>query len=501
MASAIRRATSVIGAKRKTVMKTKSKSIRTRLNTSVASPVQIQFENSLALRVIGQPNGVSLAARARARAENPLRNKRRPIYTALLLGPTSVGKTETVREAAYLTHGDRDAFIQINAAAYKEKHRISQLIGAPPGYVGYKDTSDPREEERKKQGLKDKSAKLSKENLIASRKGSSVAITYVLIDELEKAGDDFFDLLLSIFEDGVIDFGNNEEADFREVVFFLTGNVGAFEVARLARRIGFNQKPVTNEDIADTVQSSMNSVFKPEFLARIDEICVYNKLSRTDLLRVVGTEVERVKERILNDLPRGTAFELKVDGAAEEFILEQALEHGDNARDIRRTTDKLLTDCLGNELMKNSIPLGSLVEVTHEAEETALAFYMTEGAGKVSAADLVENATGKETGVSMQRAIERAQYEMKRGVVPVNRYLIHVPLAKNENPVEEAISLIGDIKSVYELEILKWSVGLKPSFVEAEVLMTAAFEPQIKRVYKNATIKLLLEGGTTASAQ
>ena len=501
MASAVRKLASVSASKRKTVMKTKLQSTRTRLNTSVASPVQVQFEKNLSIRVIGQPDGVSLAARARARAENPLRNKRRPIYTALLLGPTSVGKTETVREAAYLTHGDRDAFIQINAAAYKEKHRISQLIGAPPGYVGYKDKDDAKDEERRKKGLKDKSAKLSKENLIASRKGSTVPITYVLIDELEKAGEDFFDLLLSIFEDGVIDFGNNEEADFREVVFFLTGNVGAFEVAKLAMRIGFIQTTVTNDDIANTVQKSMNLVFKPEFLARIDEICVYNKLSRQDLLRVVGTEIARVKERIVNDLPRGTAFELVVDAAAEEFILKTALEHGDNARDIRRTTDKLLTDCLGNELMKNSIPLGALVEVTHEAEETALAFYMTEGEGKVSAADLVENAAGKETGVSMQRAIERAQYEMKRGVVPVNRYLIHVPVSKDENPLEEAMSLIGDINRVYELETMKWSIGMKPSFVEVEVMMTAAFVPQIKRVYKNATIKLIADGDTTASAQ
>ncbi|HEY9757335.1 MAG TPA: AAA family ATPase [Oculatellaceae cyanobacterium] len=484
-------------------MKTKAKpqSTRTRLNTSVASPVQIQFEENLGVRVIGQPNGVSLAARARARAENPLRNKRRPIYTALLLGPTSVGKTETVREAAFLTHGNRDAFIQVNAAAYKEKHRISQLIGAPPGYIGYKDASDPREEERKKKGLKDRSAKLSKENLIASRMGSTVPITYVLIDELEKACEDFFDLLLSIFEDGVIDFGNNEEADFREVVFFLTGNVGAFEVARLAKKIGFIQPTITNEDIANTVQGSMQLVFKPEFLARIDEICVYNKLSRADLLLVVGTEVDRVKERILNDLPRGTQFELRVDGSAREFILEQALLHGDNARDIRRTTDKLLTDCLGNELMKGSIPLGSLVEVTHEAEETALAFYMTEGAGYVSAADMLAHATGNETGVSLQRAIERAQYEMKRGVVPINRYQIHVPIRADQNPLEEALGLIEDIKNVYELEILKWSIGMKPMSVEAEVLMTAAFEPQIKRTYKNATIKLLLEGDTTASAQ
>ncbi len=481
-------------------MKTKS-TPRTRLQTSVASPVQSQFEQALGVRVIGQPNGVALAARARARAENPLRNKRRPIYVALLLGPTSVGKTETVREAAFLTHGDPDAFIQINAAAYKEKHRISQLIGAPPGYVGYKDSDDPREDERKKKGLKDKSAKLSKENLIASRKGSKVEITYVLIDELEKAGEDFFDLLLSIFEDGVIDFGNNEEADFRQVVFFLTGNVGAFEVARLGNKMGFITKPVTHDDIESTVEGAMKNVFKPEFLARIDEICVYNKLSKSDLLRIVGTEVIRLKDRILNDLPRGTQFELRVDALAEAYLLEQALVNGDNARDIRRICDKLLTDALGNELMKGSIPLGSLVEVTHEEGDSGLSFFLTEGQGQVAAADLLGgNASNKQTGVSMQRSIERAQYEMQRGLGAIDRYVITVPTNRQDAPMEEALSLLHDIRAIFGLEIVKWSVGIKPSFVEVEVLMTSAFEPQIKKVYKTATIKLI-ESGTGEAAQ
>jgi len=472
---------------------------RVKLNVHVPSDIQQKFEQNLGCRVIGQPNGVALAARARARAENPLRNKRRPIYVALLLGPTSVGKTETVREAAFLTHGDADAFIQVNAAAYKEKHRISQLIGAPPGYVGYKDGSDPREEDRKKKGLKDKSAKLSKENLIASRKGSKVPITYVLVDELEKAGEDFFDLLLSIFEDGVIDFGNNDEADFREVVFFLTGNVGAYELSRLGKRIGFTLTQVVQKDIQSTVEGAMKEVFKPEFLARIDEVCVYNKLSKDDLLAIVGTEISRLKDRLL-DLPRGSYFELKVDALAEKFLLTRALVNGDNARDIRRICDKLLTDALGNELMKDSIPVGSLVEVTHEAGSDDLSFFLTEGVGQVSAADLLGAGYGKnnQTGVPLQRGIERAQYAMKKGTVAIDRYTIQVP-SEQSGPMEEALALLGDIRRVFGLEIVKWSVSLKPSYVEAEVLMTAAFEPLIKKVYKTATIKLIDRDSVSAA--
>jgi ATP-dependent Clp protease ATP-binding subunit ClpA len=487
--------------KKEKVMKTQSikkPANRVALNTKVQSSVQVQFSEALGSRVIGQPNGVSLAARARARAENPLRNKKRPIYVALLLGPTSVGKTETVREAAFLTHKDADAFIQINAAAYKEKHRISQLIGAPAGYIGFKDSDSASEEERKKKGIRDKSAKLSKENLIASRKGSDVPITYVLIDELEKAGEDFFDLLLSIFEDGVIDFGNNDETDFREVVFFLTGNVGAFEISRLAKRIGFRIAEATHEDIESTVDGAMKLAFKPEFLARIDEICVYNKLSRENLFDIVGTEISRVKERILSELPRGTQFELEVDASAQTFILDKALASGDNARDVRRFCDKLITDVLGNELVKKTIPVAALVEVTHEASNDELSFFLTEGVGYVSAADLIDgHAANIQTGVVMQRAVEKAQYEMKKGKTTASRYLITVPSAKKGS--KEAISLIYDIQSVFGLEVLKWTVSMKPAYVEVEVLMTADFEPQIKSVYKTATFKMLEDEALTGS--
>jgi hypothetical protein len=264
--------------------------------------------------------------------------------------------------------------------------------------------------------------------------------------------------------------------------------------------MGFLQPAVTQEEIENTVTGAMNNVFKPEFLARIDEICVYNKLSKADLLRVVGTEVEHVKDRIVDDLPRGTQFELRVDASAQAFLLEQALVTGDNARDIRRICDKLLTDCLGNEMIKGNIPLGALVEVVHEANEPALAFYVSEGAGHVSAADLLAWATGNETGVSLQRGIERARYELKRGVATIDRYVINVPLKRDKNPMEEALGLIQDIRNIFELEVLKWSVGLKPAFIEVEVFMTSAFEPQIKKVYKTATIKKI-DGQSSAAAQ
>ena len=142
------------------------------------------------------------------------------------------------------------------------------------------------------------------------------------------------------------------------------------------------------------------------------------------------------------------------------------------------------------------------MEVTHETGETSLSFFFSEGLGRVSAADLLDSVSSRNnnTGVSMQRGIEKAHYEMKKGASVINQYAITIPTGEHGNPMEDALGLVHDIRQVFGLEIVKWTVGMKPKYVEVEVLMTSAFEPQIKRVFKTATFKLI-DRDATAAAQ
>ncbi|HEY9869716.1 MAG TPA: AAA family ATPase, partial [Candidatus Obscuribacterales bacterium] len=386
---------------------------RLRLETGKPSEQETNFRSRLDVRIVGQEGGKAAATRAYRRFLNPLRDRRRPIYVAYLLGDKGSGKTLTAETCAELIHGDSTAFIKVNCSNYKEKHRVSQLLGAPPSYVGYKDPTDAKDQP--KPGQIDTSAKLSMHNKVASRKGSPVPVTVVLLDEAEKMVEELEDVFLSIFDKGEVDFGNNTVGDYTDCIFFLAGNVGSEQLRRLKRRMGFHiSDEVSSEDVTSTVWKVLEDRYKPEFLDRIDEVVVYQALTAAEKRAVVDSEILKLEERIMSQLPRGLQFTLEIDKKAREFVLAEALKGDGSARKIKRTLSQLVEEPLGNELIKHTISLGDVVEVTHEKGKGGLSFFLVEGAGEVSEADRLPvhgDTPATLKGLAFQRKLDRAQHK------------------------------------------------------------------------------------------
>lgn len=429
---------------------------RIKLNVHEPCEQAVEAARRFDSRIVGQKPAKDMVARAYRRFLNPLRDKRRPIYSAMLLGEPGQGKTLTAEELAFLLHGDPTAYIKVNCGAYKEKHRVSQLIGAPAGYVGY---SDPKDEEKlPKSGKLDPSAKLSMHNKVASRKGSPTPVTVILLDEIEKMHPDLEDVLLSILDKAEVDFGNNTVGDFSDCVILMAGNIGSFEVSRLGRRMGFvttsDSRP-THDDIRSTIFKVLEERYKPEFIDRIDEVVIYETLSASQKRLIVDVEIAKLEERIMSELPRGFAFTLKVDDRARDFIHAQATAGKGSARKLKRLLNGLLEEPLGNELAKKTIRLGDLVEVTYESGET-LSFYMVEGEGDVAEADtMIVSGPDNMGGLAFQRKVDRALRKAARAEKAL--FEITIEADSQSQLAVDTHDLIGELTRIYGVAIVRTS--------------------------------------------
>lgn len=387
---------------------------RVKLNINEPSDRQRMVEQFFEDNLVGQPGLAGAATRAYARGISIIRRNGRPIYVVFALGKRGTGKTYTPSMLAKFIHGDEDALVKIKCGAYKEPHRVAQLLGAPPSYTGYKDPDDPKNQLRPDQV--DKSAKLSRHNLVASRRGSSVPISIVMFDEVEKAIEELEDVLLSIMWEGEADLGNNETTDFSDCIIWLTGNVAADQLEKLGNVVGFIQPKVKQGDIEDTVQSVLSNRYKPEFLDRIDEVVIAEQFTGNQMREMVEVHVNAFRRSLEDDLPRGKQFDLVVDESAIDFVLKKAQEETDSARGIVRAIETLISDPLGNELTKNTISLGDRVEVVHEEGSKVLSFYLVEGDGAVSDADTMVMFGNRDAGVGlgMQRRTARANALAKK---------------------------------------------------------------------------------------
>jgi hypothetical protein len=347
-----------------------------RLDIGQATDQEKEFLRVLESRIVGQVSGKRAAARAFRRALNQLKDGRGPIYKLLQIGKSRTGKTLTAETAALAMHGDSEALVFIDCESYKQSHQIQQLLGAPPSYVGYKDPKD------QKTGQPDPSALFARVNLIASRKGSKVPVTIVLLDEIEKASDEFLDVLLGIFDKGKIRLANNTETDFTDCIFFMTSNLAMDKVERLDKPFGFRmqgKQAVTEMDIRAIVTGELKLRFKPEFLKRVNETVIFAPLTAEQLEQVVDLEVKLLKERIRARLPRPQRFSLDVQKSAREFVLERALSDNGGVAEIKNVLETYCADLLGNELAKGTIAGGDLVIVSREDGEDRLCFKLMRG--------------------------------------------------------------------------------------------------------------------------
>jgi ATP-dependent Clp protease ATP-binding subunit ClpB len=295
----------------------------------------VHLEDELHKRVVGQEEAVAAVADAIRRSRAGLAEPGRPIGSFLFLGPTGVGKTELARALAELLFDDERAMVRIDMSEYGEKHSVARLVGAPPGYVGYEEGGQLTEAVRRR------------------------PYSVVLLDEVEKAHPDVFNLLLQVMDDGRLTDGHGRTVDLANVILIMTSNLGSAYMAEV-----HEPEEVTRERVMAVVRES----FKPEFLNRLDEILVFHRLGRDELRAIVDLQVDRLRTRLAE---RRLALELT--GAARDWLADQGYDPAFGARPLRRLVQKAIGDELARQLLSGVVHEGDTIVVDAEGEQLTFA--------------------------------------------------------------------------------------------------------------------------------
>ncbi|MFH1199010.1 MAG: ATP-dependent Clp protease ATP-binding subunit [Candidatus Omnitrophota bacterium] len=301
----------------------------------------MKIEGELHKRVVGQNEAIDAIAHAVRRSRAGIKDPRRPIGSFIFLGPTGVGKSLLARALAEFMFGDEDALIQLDMSEYMEKFNVSRLIGAPPGYVGYEEGGQLTEKVRRR------------------------PYSVILLDEIEKAHPDVFNLLLQVFEEGRLTDSFARKVDFRNTVIIMTSNVGA-DLIRKTGSLGFKaqKEDVTYQEMKDKLLEEVKHTFKPEFLNRVDDIIVFRPLVKEDLLRIVDIEIAHVAGRL-----KEQGVTLEVNQEAKDFLIEKGFDPVFGARPLKRTIQRFLEDPLASEIISKKYQDGQVVKVSRKNEE------------------------------------------------------------------------------------------------------------------------------------
>ncbi len=288
----------------------------------------LSMEQCLSKRVIGQYNPIKAVSNAVRRARAGLQDKRRPIGSFLFLGPTGVGKTELTKALAEYLFNDASAMTRLDMSEYMEKHSVSRMIGAPPGYIGYEQGGSLTESVRRK------------------------PFQIILLDEIEKAHPDVFNVLLQILDDGRLTDGQGKTIDFTNVVFIMTSNLGS-------QYLIDSKKPVLTKEQKLLVNEEINRTFRPEFINRIDEILIFEKLSKKDLEGILDIQISS-----LNNLMNEKHISLELDSKAKSWLVEKGFDPVYGARPLRRVLQNHLQNPLAEKIITEEIKEGSEVKVS-----------------------------------------------------------------------------------------------------------------------------------------
>ena len=295
----------------------------------------INLESVLHKRVIGQSEAVSAVARSIRRARSGLKDPRRPIGSFLFLGPTGVGKTELAKTLAEAMFGEQDALVRIDMSEYMEKHSVSRLVGSPPGYVGFDEGGQLTEKIRQR------------------------PYAVILLDEIEKAHPDVFNILLQVLDDGHLTDSKGRKVDFRNTVIIMTSNLGAVAL-REEKSVGFGAKTVQqNHDAMEKrIREELKNSFRPELLNRIDETIVFHKLQKEELRQIVGIMAKEITSRL-----QELNITVKITSAVLDVLAEEGFDPEYGARPIRRAIRKKIEDPLSEALLSGEIRFGQQVTI------------------------------------------------------------------------------------------------------------------------------------------
>ena len=314
----------------------------------------LHMEERLDDRVVGQDTAITAVSDAIRRARAGLSDPNRPIGSFIFLGPTGVGKTELARALAEYLFDDEQNMVRVDMSEYMEKHSVSRLIGAPPGYVGFDDGGQLTEAVRRR------------------------PFRVVLFDEIEKAHPDVFNVLLQILEDGRLTDSLGRTVDFRNTIIIMTSNVGA-QILQRGSALGFGSSDEVNkaEKIKEKILEESKRIFKPEFLNRVNELVVFRSLTREHLFKIVHLELRKVGERLQEQ-----AILLDVGGEAKEFLIDKGYDEKYGARPLRRAVEQHLEDPLAEAILRGDLKKGEPIQVG--VEEDRLSFTQNLPTSKVT---------------------------------------------------------------------------------------------------------------------
>ena len=299
-------------------------------------------------KVIGQDEAIKKMVKAIQRTRVGLKDPKKPIGSFVFLGPTGVGKTELAKALARYLFDKDEALVRIDMSEYMEKFSVSRLVGAPPGYVGYEEGGQLTEKIRRK------------------------PYSVVLLDEIEKAHPDVFNLLLQVLDDGILTDGLGRRVDFRNTIIIMTSNIGARDLKDFGAGIGFSTaaKQANLDDIMKgTIQNALRKAFSPEFLNRLDDVIVFNSLERPDLHKIIDLTLEKVFARIHN-----LGYNIELTEKAKDFLSERGYDPQYGARPLNRAIQKYLEDPVAEEILKGEVQEGDTLVADYDGKSEVLSF-------------------------------------------------------------------------------------------------------------------------------
>lgn len=316
----------------------------------------LNMKEELRSKVIGQDKAIEKLAKAIQRTRAGLKDPNRPIGSFIFLGPTGVGKTELAKALSRYLFDSDDAMIRIDMSEYMEKFAVSRLVGAPPGYVGYEEGGQLTEKVRRK------------------------PYSVILLDEIEKAHPDVFNILLQVLDEGFITDSLGRKIDFRNSIILMTSNIGSRQLKDFGQGVGFSttaKKSSSDQTTKSVIETALKRFFSPEFLNRIDDVIVFNPLEKVDIVSILDLAIAKLENRIV-----AMGYAIKVNKAAKEFLAEKGFDADFGARPLNRAIQKYLEDPMAEEILKAEMTEGDIIEASYEKGADELRFKIKKGESK-----------------------------------------------------------------------------------------------------------------------
>jgi len=329
----------------------------------------LNMYDKVAEKIIGQDDAIKKLTKAIQRTRAGLKDPKKPIGSFIFLGPTGVGKTELAKELARFMFDSDDSLIQIDMSEYMEKFAVSRLVGAPPGYVGYEEGGQLTEKVRRK------------------------PYAVILLDEIEKAHPDVFNILLQVLDEGQLTDSLGRKVDFRNTIIIMTSNIGARQLKDFGQGVGFSTSAKTNQADSHSrgvIESALKRAFAPEFLNRVDDVVVFNSLGKDEIFRIIDIELKALFGRV-----HTLGYEIALTDNAKEYIADKGFDSNFGARPLKRAIQKYLEDPIAEEILKGELAEGDVLEIDYDKTTELIAINHKKGEKKKEEPKQEEDSSSK----------------------------------------------------------------------------------------------------------